>query len=143
MPFRDRDDGDDTDASLALLSAEEADDAAADRRLRPAADTDGEPQHRSTLLTVTPWILGNEFCERLAYYGCVSFFIDLLLKACSTTGGIRGRCLRAHSADGRVMHLGCWTDSPSAQSVKVLVAGFYICSQQIFNYCRILPSITH
>ena len=66
MPWDDRDDA---DASLALLSAEEADDAAADRRLRSAGEPDPEPQHRSTLLTVTPWILGNEFCERLAYYG--------------------------------------------------------------------------
>ena len=72
MPFGDRDDGYDVDASLALLSAEEADDAAADRRLRPAGDADPEPEHRSTLLTVTPWILGNEFCERLAYYGCAA-----------------------------------------------------------------------
>ena len=71
MPFGDRDDHNDADASLALLSAEEADDAAADRRLRPAADAEEDPQHRSTLLTVTPYILGNEFCERLAYYGCV------------------------------------------------------------------------
>ena len=70
MPYGDRDDRDDMDASLALLSAEEADDAAADRRLRPAADSRDEPEHRSTLLTVTPYILGNEFCERLAYYGC-------------------------------------------------------------------------
>ncbi len=26
-------------------------------------------QKPSTLLTVCPYILGNEFCERLAYYG--------------------------------------------------------------------------
>jgi hypothetical protein len=72
MPFGDRNDhDDDANASLALLSAEEADDAAADRRLRPAADAEEESEHRSTLLTVTPYILGNEFCERLAYYGCV------------------------------------------------------------------------
>lgn len=27
------------------------------------------PRRRSTLLTVCPFILGNEFCERLAFYG--------------------------------------------------------------------------
>lgn len=27
------------------------------------------PKRRSTLLTVCPFILGNEFCERLAFYG--------------------------------------------------------------------------
>ncbi len=70
MPYGARDDGDDADASQALLSAEEADDAAADRRMRLAGEPAPEPEHRSTLLTVTPWILGNEFCERLAYYGC-------------------------------------------------------------------------
>jgi len=61
---------DDMDERLtALLSAEEADDAAADRRLRTAEP--GPATHRSTLLTVCPFILGNEFCERLAYYGWV------------------------------------------------------------------------
>jgi hypothetical protein len=31
----------------------------------------GEPdrRRRSTLLSVCPFILGNEFCERLAFYG--------------------------------------------------------------------------
>lgn len=58
---------DDMDSLEALLSAEEADDAAADRRLR--APEESMPQ-KSTLLTVCPFILGNEFCERLAYYGC-------------------------------------------------------------------------
>lgn len=29
----------------------------------------GEEKKRSTLLTVCPFILGNEFCERLAFYG--------------------------------------------------------------------------
>ena len=82
MPFGDRDDREDVDASLALLSAEEADDAAADRRLRPAEDPEEEPEHRSTLLTVTPYILGNEFCERLAYYGCVRVSLSAY---CQTT----------------------------------------------------------
>jgi hypothetical protein len=27
------------------------------------------PKRGSTLLTVCPFILGNEFCERLAFYG--------------------------------------------------------------------------
>lgn len=57
---------DEMDSLEALLSAEEADDAAADRRLRAPEET---APHRSTLLTVCPFILGNEFCERLAYYG--------------------------------------------------------------------------
>ena len=36
-----------------------------------AAAPDGEPdrRRRSTLLSVCPFILGNEFCERLAFYG--------------------------------------------------------------------------
>ena len=38
MPYGARDDGDDADASQALLSAEEADDAAADRRMRLAGE---------------------------------------------------------------------------------------------------------
>ena len=78
MPYGARDDGDDADASQALLSAEEADDAAADRRMRLAGEAAPEPEHRSTLLTVTPWILGNEFCERLAYYGCAAFHFRAL-----------------------------------------------------------------
>ncbi|KAK9822864.1 hypothetical protein WJX81_005939 [Elliptochloris bilobata] len=37
---------------------------------QPLLDTaDAPPKRRSTLLTVCPFILGNEFCERLAYYG--------------------------------------------------------------------------
>ena len=80
MPYGARDGGDDADSSQALLSAEEADDAAADRRMRLAGEPAPEPEHRSTLLTVTPWILGNEFCERLAYYGCATTLHACVLK---------------------------------------------------------------
>lgn len=31
-----------------------------------------QPRRRSTLLTVCPFILGNELCERLAFYGCAT-----------------------------------------------------------------------
>ena len=34
----------------------------------PAQQEDGQ-KRRSTLLTICPFILGNELCERLAFYG--------------------------------------------------------------------------
>uniref|UniRef100_A0A383WJ92 Major facilitator superfamily (MFS) profile domain-containing protein n=1 Tax=Tetradesmus obliquus TaxID=3088 RepID=A0A383WJ92_TETOB len=37
-----------------------------------------QPQKRSKLLTVCPFILGNEFCERLAYYGLATNFVTYL-----------------------------------------------------------------
>ncbi|KAK9791573.1 hypothetical protein WJX73_008951 [Symbiochloris irregularis] len=36
---------------------------------RPLLQEAPQRKHRSTLLTVCPFILGSEFCERLAYYG--------------------------------------------------------------------------
>lgn len=44
------------DASVALLDDESRIEAQ-------------QKKSRSTLLTVCPFILGNEFCERLAFYG--------------------------------------------------------------------------
>ena len=44
------------DATVALLDDES--------RAAPARS-----KQKSTLLTVCPFILGNEFCERLAFYG--------------------------------------------------------------------------
>ena len=34
----------------------------------PAQQEEGQ-KRRSTLLTICPFILGNELCERLAFYG--------------------------------------------------------------------------
>ncbi|KAG2452163.1 hypothetical protein HYH02_003195 [Chlamydomonas schloesseri] len=39
---------------------------------------------KSTLLTVCPFILGNEFCERLAYYGLAT---NLVMYICNVMGG--------------------------------------------------------
>ena len=42
------------------------------------------PKQNSTLLTVCPFILGNEFCERLAFYGyALLTHIDALVFAAS------------------------------------------------------------
>mmetsp|Transcript_33294 Transcript_33294/g.78958 ORF Transcript_33294/g.78958 Transcript_33294/m.78958 type:complete len:662 (+) Transcript_33294:161-2146(+) len=38
------------------------------------------PKKTSTLLRVCPYILGNEFCERLAYYGLTINFVNYLTK---------------------------------------------------------------
>ena len=48
--------------SGALVAAAPSDGAGA-----PAGEPDR--RRRSTLLSVCPFILGNEFCERLAFYG--------------------------------------------------------------------------
>ncbi|KAL4423412.1 hypothetical protein ABPG77_009990 [Micractinium sp. CCAP 211/92] len=47
-----------------------------------------EPQRRrSTLLTVCPFILGNEFCERLAFYGLSTNMIIYLTKVMGEDNG--------------------------------------------------------
>ena len=48
------------DATVALLDDE--------ARIAPRRS-----KQKSTLLTVCPFILGNEFCERLAFYGYAVF----------------------------------------------------------------------
>lgn len=53
------------DATVALLDDES--------RTTTPRDT----KQRSTLLTVCPFILGNEFCERLAFYGYVPIVFAL------------------------------------------------------------------
>ncbi|KAK9918205.1 hypothetical protein WJX75_002247 [Coccomyxa subellipsoidea] len=49
---------------------------------QPANTNDKPPKSRSKLLTVCPYILGNELCERLAYYSIstnlVQYLIDVL-----------------------------------------------------------------
>ncbi|PSC75608.1 NRT1 PTR FAMILY -like [Micractinium conductrix] len=45
------------------------------------------PRRRSTLLTVCPFILGNEFCERLAFYGLSTNMIIYLTKVMGEDNG--------------------------------------------------------
>mmetsp|Transcript_12865 Transcript_12865/g.24448 ORF Transcript_12865/g.24448 Transcript_12865/m.24448 type:complete len:571 (-) Transcript_12865:303-2015(-) len=54
---------------------------------------------RSTLLTITPFILGNEFCERLAYYGLATNLVVYFQRF----GG--------QSAAGAVSEVGLWSGS--------------------------------
>eukprot|EP01026_Neomeris_dumetosa_P055140 TRINITY_DN49928_c0_g1_i10.p1 TRINITY_DN49928_c0_g1~~TRINITY_DN49928_c0_g1_i10.p1 ORF type:complete len:549 (-),score=54.66 TRINITY_DN49928_c0_g1_i10:308-1954(-) len=56
---------DDYEAKQPLLTSEYKD-------VEEANGFEKPKKKRSTLLTITPFILGNEFCERLAYYGLVS-----------------------------------------------------------------------
>ncbi|EFN56879.1 hypothetical protein CHLNCDRAFT_144528 [Chlorella variabilis] len=45
------------------------------------------PKRRSTLLTVCPFILGNEFCERLAFYGLSTNLIIYLTRVMGEDNG--------------------------------------------------------
>ncbi|KAL6768208.1 NRT1 [Auxenochlorella protothecoides x Auxenochlorella symbiontica] len=58
-------------------------------RLSQAGQPGDEPprKHRSTLLTVCPFILGNEFCERLAYYGLSTNLILYLTRVMGEESG--------------------------------------------------------
>ena len=62
------------DATVALLDDE-------------ARTTSPDVKQRSTLLTVCPFILGNEFCERLAFYGYAAspaVWMSKLSKGCNS-----------------------------------------------------------
>lgn len=48
---------------------------------------DEPPRRRSTLLTVCPFILGNEFCERLAFYGLSTNLIIYLTRVMGEDNG--------------------------------------------------------
>lgn len=45
-------------------------------------------RRRSTLLTVCPFILGNEFCERLAFYGISTNMVMYLTRVMGETSGV-------------------------------------------------------
>lgn len=54
----------------------------------PLEDVAEEPRRRSTLLTVCPFILGNEFCERLAYYGLSTNLVIYLTRVMGQDNGM-------------------------------------------------------
>eukprot|EP00959_Pyramimonas_sp_CCMP1952_P214158 4480849-Pyramimonas_sp.AAC.1 len=73
-------------------------DRSSDLRL-PLLEPQPVVERRSTLLTVCPFILGNEFCERLAYYGLATNLVVYFQKFAGT------------NASGAVAEVGLWSGS--------------------------------
>lgn len=51
------------------------------------AESEEAPKRKSTLLTVCPYILGNEFCERLAFYGLSTNLVIYLTRVMGEESG--------------------------------------------------------
>ncbi|KAI7835665.1 hypothetical protein COHA_010404, partial [Chlorella ohadii] len=105
-----------------------------------------EPQRRrSTLLTVCPFILGNEFCERLAFYGLSTNLIVYLTHVMGEENGFAAIQLNLFEGTCYLTPLlGAWlADSAWGRYKTILIfSGIYLVGMVLLAFSAWAPGLT-
>ncbi|KAI3426893.1 hypothetical protein D9Q98_006837 [Chlorella vulgaris] len=112
-----------------------------DAALEPVED----PPKRSTLLTVCPFILGNEFCERLAFYGLSTNLIIYMTRVMGEDNGFAAIQLNLFEGTCYLTPLlGAWlADSAWGRYKTILIfSSIYFLGMVLLTLSAWLPGMT-